>query len=334
MSKAMDRINTLIKLAADSGTDKKSRQLAYDTMRDIAVRNGINMQDILAAAKSDKPQDDNAGKSGAIEPGIYRDMRFDDYLAVPAMSASKLKLLYKSHRDFVKGIKSTASMGAGRLEHLAVLEGKEFEETTVVTPQRRTNEKGNEVGFVRSGEHWRKYQQAHSDKLIITAKEFEQCTAVADCVAENPHAVESLIGEKEVSIFWNDPVFGPSKMRCDCLNTATKTITDLKRTASPLSRFGYVCDDLGYDIQAFWYIKGANLAGLDIETFAFVAYESSYPHDSTVQQAMASMLDSGSIKVMEAAKNIKLAEKNPLEFHGKFPGVICVDFPLYFDGDL
>ena len=220
-------------------------------------------------------------KIGTIKPGIYRNMRFADYLAEPAMSASRLKLLYKSHRDFIKGIRSTESMKAGTLEHLAVLEHNNWNNMVVVTPRNRTNEKGKEVNFVRSGAHWKQFQDENKGKLIITAKENEQCMEVAHEVYSNPESKKWLTGEKEVSIFWNDPVFGPSKLRAD--NLGHTYMTDLKRTASDLSKFGFTCDKLGYDIQAAWYLRGASAVGLHkVESFIFVAVFTFFNHHPVV----------------------------------------------------
>jgi len=263
--------------------------------------------------------------------GIYKDMPFDEYLAIPAMSASKIKSLYKSYRDYEKGLKQTPSMASGRIEHLAVLEQQRFLETIVITPETRITEKDKEVKFVRSGVHWENFQNDNIGKTIITSKENEQCVEVAHAVAENPHATKYLTGEKEVSIFWDDPLWGLSKMRCDCLNE--KWICDLKRTASKLLNFGWVCDDLGYDVQSAWYLRGAKAAGLSVETFIFVAYESAYPHDSTCQEVTFGMIETGLEKIEIAHENLLRGESRPAEFHGKFPGLVSVDFPVKFEGD-
>ena len=273
------------------------------------------------------------GKIGMKAPGIYRELRFSDYLAEPAMSASKLKLMYKSYRDGIKGIKSTDAMQSGKIEHLVVLERDEYEKSTVITPATRTNEKGKEVKFVRSGGHWSEFQEKNKGKIIISASEYEKYLSVSNAVYENPEAVKYLTGEKEVSIFWNDPVFGPSKMRCDVLNEQGGYICDLKRTAKDLGRFGFTCDSLGYDIQAAWYLRGALAVGLNVYRFIFVAYESTYPHDSSCQEAYQGMIDSGNEKIEIAADNLKAGELESEKFHGKFPGLIGVDFPIRFEED-
>lgn len=262
-------------------------------------------------------------KTKSISPGIYREMKFEDYLEEKAMSASALKLLYKSHRDYEKGLKQTPSMGSGRIEHLAVLENDLFSEITKVTPAKRINEKGKEVKFVRSGSHWEQFQKENKGKLIISSSDFDQCVSVAEAVHENPSATECLTGEKEVSIFWADPLFGPSKARFDCLGKGF--IADLKRTASDLSRFGRTCDQLCYDIQSYWYLRGAAAVGLEINVFIFVAYESSWPHDSTVQFAPEYMNESGRRKIDVAFKNLKSHSRK--KFNGKLPGITEIKFP-------
>lgn len=273
------------------------------------------------------------GKIGAKAPGIYRSLKFSEYLAEPAMSASKLKLMSKSYRDGIKGIKSTDAMKSGKIEHLVVLEREEYDKTTVITPAMRTNENGKEVRFVRSGGHWAEFQNDNKGKVIISSSESEKYIAVSDSVYENPEAVKYLTGEKEVSIFWNDPTFGPSKMRCDVLNEQGGYICDLKRTAKDLDRFGFTCDSLGYDVQAAWYLRGAWATGISVDRFIFVAYESSYPHDSSCQEAYQGMVDSGNEKIDIAADNFEAGERESGKFHGKFPELIGVDFPIRFEED-
>lgn len=270
-------------------------------------------------------------KIGNVKPGVYNDMRFADYLAEPAMSASKLKLLYRSYRDYEKGLKQSTSMKSGRLEHLAVLEPEKYDKIVVVVPEKRINEKGKEVKFVRTGGHWEEFQRSNLGKIIVSSTEDEQCRLVADAVHENHTARRYLTGDKEVSIFWEDQRFGPAKARFDCINTHGRFIADLKRTAKDLDRFGFTCDSLGYDIQSSWYLSGAKAVGIDVQVFYFIAYESSWPHDSSVQETPLGMLESGAAKIDVAFDNFKKAASG--EFTGKIPGVTVIDFPVSYEED-
>lgn len=269
-----------------------------------------------------------SGKIGTIKPGIYHNMRFADYLAEPAMSASRLKLFYKSARDGKKGLLETESMKHGTHEHLSVLEYDRYKEEILVMPAKRTKENGTEVNFTRRGQYWDAYVKENKGRIIVNQKENDQYMNVAAAIRENPKAVEILDGgEHEVSLFWNDPVFGPSKARCDCLGDTY--IADLKRTASDLSKFGFTCDKFGYDIQAYFYLLGAAAVGLHkVESFIFVAYESAWPHDSTCQEAYQGMLESGEDKIEVAADHLKAAAADKNGFHGKFPDLVGVDFPI------
>lgn len=160
------------------------------------------------------------------EPGIYQNLSFEDYRAIPALSQSVLKIIGsatpKHARAAFRGEMDrddTKSLQLGRLEHLWIVEGEEeFRKRTVIAPtycEGVVKSKGGircyNTPIVTDGEKW--FCGTHGKGL--SAPEGEFCTdaqvsrikAMADAVRS--HDVQrhlSRPGWSECTIIWDVPV--------------------------------------------------------------------------------------------------------------------------------
>lgn len=214
-------------------------------------------------------------------------MSFADYLAVPALSNSGLKLLAKSPAHFAAGqdpeAEQKASLRRGSLLHTLALEPEAMADRYRVKPDGMTF-------TTKEGKAWRAMTPDCME--IITAAELR----TANRQAANVRAIAEVAallgsGQAEVSFFWRDQLTGaPCKGRADFVfrTTGGVILLDLKTTedASPAG-FGRSCARYGYHMQNAWYCDGWQLAtGEPVLGFVFAAVESGWPH-----AAAAYMLD-------------------------------------------
>lgn len=227
-----------------------------------------------------------------MKPGIYHDMPADEYHAVPAVSASGLKVFERSPAHYQAWLaakpEQTPAMRIGTLAHLAVLQPDIFRGTTVTAPlvDRRTKE-GKSI--------WEQFQRENEGKEIISHDELTQLEAMHAAV--HTHAAAGKLlgdGKAEVSLFWTDQVAGLDlKARFDLLRD--DCIVDLKTTddASPRA-FASSIAKFGYHLQAAHYRRMASHLGLGDLPFRFIAVEKEAPHAVAVYE-----LDSADLLLAE-----------------------------------
>jgi len=265
-----------------------------------------------------------------MKPGIYKGLPFADYLKIPAWNASAIKALHHSYMAWAEApAKSTPALAFGTLAHTAVLEPQKMEDIAIYPPVRWDGKKW--VKWVCNGRHWEQYKAQHSAcEAIVSAADYDAAEALADAVSRNPSAVESLQGDKEVTIVWIDPDWGLCKCRFDSLSDTIGA--DLKSTQdiSP-EGFSRSCLRYNYHIQAAWYMTGAAAVGIDLDEFRFVAVESSEPHDNAVYVASTSMMIAGDNDILRARHNY--LEGKEAIFTGAHPGISLIDLPDWYYDD-
>lgn len=211
--------------------------------------------------------------------GTRQGMSFADYLAVPAMSNSGLKLLRKSPAHYLAGQDPDAaqkpSLRRGSLLHTLVLE------PGTLTDRYRIKPEGMNFA-TKEGKAWREATPA--DIEIVTESEHKGANRQAANLRALPE-IDALLrsGQPEVSFFWIDPLTGVHcKGRADWVfrTDAGVILLDLKTTeaADPAS-FARSCARYGYHMQAAWYADGWHEAtGDEVLGFVFGAVESAWPH--------------------------------------------------------
>lgn len=218
--------------------------------------------------------------------GVRYGMTFADYLEVPAVSVSRLKLLRKSAAHLWAGEDPHAakkpSLRRGSLLHTMVLEPSELAARYKVKPEGMT--------FATNvGKAWRDALPAGVE--AVTEAEHRSATRQAANLLSLPEIAGLMAaGMPEVSFFWRDAETGVlCKGRADWVYTreAGAILLDLKTTddASP-DGFGRACARYGYHLQAAWYsdgwrqatARGAMQQAQPVLGFVFGAVESGWPH--------------------------------------------------------
>lgn len=217
------------------------------------------------------------------KPGTYENVPFEDYLKIPAINQSLLKLPTPAHWKWQmdhpdKDESESAAMRLGSLTHCCILEPDEVE---------------NRYGFTGEGcDDWR--LKAGKDAKAAIESLGRECVHKADWVAAHEMAARLLAHQdfgqwiqqphlNELTVVWTDPQTGIlCKARYDMLIDLTETcvIADFKTTqcAEPRTFARRDCADRGYYRQAAWYEWGAHCAGLKPALYVPIALEKSAPY--------------------------------------------------------
>lgn len=184
----------------------------------------------------------------------------------------------------------TKAMLIGSAVHAAVLEPDLFASEYIAWSGA---DKRTKIGK----EEWAQVEA--SGKNILSMDDYCNVSAIAKAVRQHETAGKLLKeGTAEVSLF-TEIEDVPSKCRMDWLRPGV--IVDLKTTdnASPTG-FAKSISNYSYDIQAAWYLDCCQSAGLDIETFVFVAVEKAPPYAVGLYELDYASLDVGRSKYQRA----------------------------------
>lgn len=258
---------------------------------------------------------------------IITNMPFAEYKARPGINASLLKTVFgKSLKHAFAELNGASSVdteatGFGTLFHALALEGRE---EFAVQPSTYTDDKGEEKkwnGNANVCKAWLAEQkaaglepvsQAEADALeqMRDAVEFEVCDLLAN-------------SQKEVSLFASRKDGVQVKARIDAIpDDESAPLIDLKTTANAHPQaFVRSCVDLGYIMQAAFYIDVARLCGIERKEVWFVAVETKPPFATTtlrMQDTTGSLLRIGRNRYRAAlAKLIDAQATNHWPAYGK-----------------
>jgi hypothetical protein len=135
----------------------------------------------------------------------------------------------------------------------------------------------------RRGNVWKEFKAAHEGEDIVTAEEFDRCSAMAAALHSHQEARSLLMGKREQTVFF-DFAGRPCRATPDAFTP--KHLTDLKSTAdaSP-RRFPWTAMRLAYHAQMAWYRDGLVAAGYPApEELSLVAIEVRPPFAVAVYQ--------------------------------------------------
>ena len=213
-----------------------------------------------------------------IQPGIYPDLKIDEYHDGPGISNSGVKMILdcpkKYHHHYILKNKDKTKSKAlieGNQFHTYVLERDKFYQQYFVTEK-----------IARRGEKWREVVEMAEGKEVIFRDRKEQIYLMEKSLMSFPRASSLLSGGiAEASIFWTDPDTGVlCKSRPDYLNVNNKFITDLKTTEdASYNGFARSIGKYNYHVQAAMMIDGFKAAtGENIEGVFNFAIEKSAPY--------------------------------------------------------
>lgn len=233
----------------------------------------------------------------ALPDGIYDDIREDWYHKIPRVSSTYLRKLAKNPALTQVQEEETEAMSLGSLVHCIVLEGKDaFRERYAVLPDIPHHKNSNAYKSEMAA-----FCESNVGKEIVDGKQMDVALGCANAIKDHPLASLLLAetqGKPEVSILWTDAETG-IKMKCriDRLpSPRTRALIDLK-TTSDSSRSGFLRSiaKYAYDVQSSVYLRGARSAGIQADSFIFVACQTSPPY-----QVLTCMLDDAWIAYADA----------------------------------
>jgi hypothetical protein len=317
-----------------------------DTTRlDEAIEAAENADPVSAFVDPAAPSVVRAWPDGLPQPGIYYDMPYEEYRALPAVNSSALKILAsvtpKHCKAYIDGLldKDTPHRLKGRAFHCALLEpmlfGERFPRAGLCPePLGSGKRKGSPCGnqgtfFDREAAAWfcGTHAKAHPGAVELD----ESITQDQHASIENmrrevfAHKVVSLLrqqGGSEVSLVWErDGV--PCKSRIDKLiidRACPDTVIDLKKIqpmAGTEKALQSAVSNYGYDLAAWWYVSGVKALRPDkpAPLFAWIFAEDAPPFDVRPAWASKALLEIGRIKAERAFTNYRWCLQS-----GKWPG--------------
>jgi hypothetical protein len=231
-----------------------------------------------------------------MKPGI-QSMSSEQYHAADGVSRSMLEWLAppKTPAHFkAKWVdklipdEETPALRMGSLVHRCVLEPETMTEAFHLKPD----------GLKFSTKEGKAWQDAHEDKPILSADEAAKVHGIRDSVWAHPMASRILKhSEFERSAFAEDNGL-LLKARFDALPKSGNLVADLK-----------TCDDASeeacckavskyaYYKQAAFYLRVANLLGLDRAAFVFIFVEKTPPYLVAVRQLDDIVLEAGTMMI-------------------------------------
>jgi hypothetical protein len=287
----------------------------------------------------------NARDNSGRVLGLIKNMPFEEYLAVDALSASGLKQLARSpwHYKHRVDMDPTPAMLRGTLAHCAVLEPDAMSQRYVVLPEdapRRPtkaqwNAKNPSPESVASMQWWASFADQNKGRELVPFQDYALCHSQLEAIKANPTIAELLHdGIGEVSIFWIDKATGIyCKARPDWLpKPEGKNImpVDLKTCAdeSP-SGFGRAAARLRYDLQAAHYTAGVEaVTGLHVDAFVFAAVSSKPPILAVPYVLTDEIRDQGKDDRRELMDRLAWCQREN-EWPAYGAGFQLLDFPAY-----
>lgn len=215
-----------------------------------------------------------------IEPGVYTDLPFDDYMAIDAASSTYFKALERSPAYFhwLRSNPPEPDTGA-RLIGSAVHCG-------VLTPDLFHDQYELFVGDKRTKEAKERFQAIlDAGKTPLREKAYEQVMDIIASLAEFElfQKLARKATHREATMVWEESVKGSPvlcKGRIDMGGAGW--MVDLKTTNDLGSFSPWHITRRRYYRQAAWYLRGAKALGLEMDRFFWVAVQSDAPYEADV----------------------------------------------------
>ena len=245
------------------------------------------------------------------EPGIYKNVSFNEYLAIKALSRSEKVKLLQSPSHYMHGEKKeTPAMYFGSAYHLSALQPELLEKEYAVRPE------GMDFrGAI--GKAWKAQAEA-AGKKIVTHEESDDMFYMSKRLWNHPTITPLLQnGEPELTIIWKHPDTEIlCKARLDWVNMEKHIILDLKSCQDArLSKFANHAWDLKYHIQAADYQYGLYCVTKIEHPFYFIAQEKTAPYEPKLYRASQRFINKGQVEVARAIAIYQECLKS-----GKWPG--------------
>lgn len=265
-------------------------------------------------------------------------MDYAEYEALPGIRASRLKLMEQSPLHYLHGHdgEDTASRGALRAIHAAILEPETFDERFPVY-----------LGKTRRGKEYDAFRAEHPGATILNSREHWQAQQVRAAVLAHPVAgplIEAK-GWAEHSIRWRycgdsgpwckarlDKLIPPGGWTPEIESEEPATIIDLKGygTTDPRQIARRVVAN-GAHIQADHYLDGVAASRGWLCRYLIISYEIVAPYDVAVVELTAD----DALRIGREKREELLAKVLDCERSGKWPGrcpeIVPLELPMWTD---
>mgnify|MGYP001810297030 CR=1 FL=1 len=198
------------------------------------------------------------------------DIEFDEYLAIDALSKSKLARFAEAPILAHYAREKTAALTFGSLIHTAILEPNALELRYQVTDLDR-----------RGSKAWNAEEDEARGRELVKRDEWDMAQNIRESVWLSKTAAELLTGiSVEQTAVWEDEHTGLlCKARADVLNAKLGAIIDLKSCVSAsYAKFSRDIAEYKYHWQDAFYRPGFAQCGFIAENFIFIAVEKNAPH--------------------------------------------------------
>lgn len=215
-----------------------------------------------------------------------------EYHERPELSASDLKAIYKSPAKWVYGKenkKETDVMRLGSAIHTKLLQPELYDIEIAVCPKINKRTKAGQ-------EEYAEFLEYAKDRIVISFEQNDLVNEIETAALSNEAVKKLLYSEDrliEETYFWKDRKTGID-CRCRPDLVTFKAGFDIKTTAdaSP-EKFTRQIIDLGYDMQAAFYLDGLKANGINRENFAFIAIEKEPPYNIEIYMLDSEFLEYG-----------------------------------------
>lgn len=241
--------------------------------------------------------------TNAPAEGVYENVPFSEYVKWDALSHSELKEFMKAPAKY-KALKMqpkepTKDMILGSAVHTLLLERERFGLEYAVAPSVDRRTKAGKL-------EWAEFTANNSSKTVLKKEEKHIAEMIRIGIEKHPAAAAIIDSStnKELSIIWRHPTGVLCKSRLDLYNEKLKSIFDIKTTVDaspyPFERSLY---NYNYYTAAYFYLQAAKAAGLEVDTFGFIAVEKEFPYLCAVYELDASVIEAGQEDVEKAILN-------------------------------
>ena len=234
--------------------------------------------------------------TATLGPGLHRGVAMEEYLRLPAVSASGLEHLLRSPLQYQHYLTEppappSDAMLAGTAVHRALLEPELFGAAFV-----RGIEGDGRTKAVKDARA--ALAAEYPDATVLAPAKYDEVTGMRDAILghETARKLFEGAGEFEATLMWDDPGTGITcKARPDRLVTRAKMLVELKSTRDAAAwAFPPDAERRGYFRKLALYRRGLRAVGWDYLSTVVVAVESAPPHDLACY-----LVDEGSIDSAE-----------------------------------
>lgn len=262
----------------------------------------------------------NAANKIDMEPGVYENIPFVDYIRINAVSASTLKAiavspLYWSDQPPFDPVSSLI----GRAGHTAVLEPMQFLREYALYDKRR------------AGKEYDAFKEANANKSILNEREYQLALDMQAGIKRHPVASSILYApgrRTELTVVWKDDRTGTMlksrlDMSCDTHDADLKTTASLEKFHG--GRYGDI-QRYHYDIQGAMYSIAGMIARGGFKPFYFVGVEKKQPFDVRVIELTSRDFDIANEKFNDALDTYNRC-RAVSEWPGRYPDVEAMNLP-------